>query len=362
MKVALIHDYLNQYGGAERVLETLMELFPDAPIYTLFHDPSRTLDRFSERVKKTSFLNKESVWRNHRLYIPLMPIAAQTMRLEDEYDLIVSSTSGFGKGFSYAPRAAHIAYCHTPLRYAWEHYQYFDHWSSITKFAASPMFAYLRWWDRRAGQKPNQLVANSHYIAEKISTYYHREAEVLYPPVDLKKFYYDRKVPKDGYFLAVGRLIHYKKFDLIINAFNKINLPLVIVGDGPELPYLKSIAKSAKIHFVPFISEDELRLLYNGAEAVLFPQVEDFGLVAAEALACGTPVIAFAGGGAKEIIQDGENGLLFHYQTPDGLSLAIKKFLLSSFDASTIKNSAKHLSKTHFKQRFTKLVKNLQIV
>jgi glycosyltransferase involved in cell wall biosynthesis len=195
------------------------------------------------------------------------------------------------------------------------------------------------------------LLANSQHIAEKVRQYYNRDAEVVYPPVDLKIFYRDKKLKKQGYFLAVGRLMHYKRFDLIIQAFNKLNLPLLIVGEGPELESLKQLARSSKIHFLPFTTEADLRNLYNGAEALIFPQVEDFGLVAAEAQACGTPVIAFSQGGAREIIRDGVTGIFFHHQTVDDLMLAVKKFLLSSFDENAIRDSAKRFSKARFKNK-----------
>lgn len=360
MKVALVHDYLNQYGGAERVLETLSEIFPEAPIYTLFYDKENTLGRFDGRIKGTSFLNREIVIKNHRSFIPVMPLAAAQINLGSEYDLVLSSSAGYANGIRYNGHTFHIAYCHTPLRYAWEHYRYFN-WGPFLKLVSAPAFWYLRMWDRLAGQKPKILLANSNYIADKLKRYYNRQAEVLYPPVDLKVFYPDPKIKKGGYFLAAGRMVHYKKFNLVIQAFNKLNLPLLVVGDGPELENLKKLAKSPKIHFLPFAGESELRALYNGAEAVIFPQVEDFGLVAAEAQACGTPVIAFAEGGAKEIVEDGKTGILFRHQSPDDLIFAVKKFLLLSFDENYIRESAKRFSKTKFKNRILNIIAKADI-
>lgn len=356
MRVALVHDYLNQYGGAERVLETLSEIFPEAPIYTLFYNKDKTFNKFEGKIGGTSFLNHDMVIKNHRLFIPLMPMAASRMNLGSDYDLILSSSAGYAKGIRHNGKSFHIAYCHTPLRYAWEYSRYFN-WSPFLKLLSAPAFWYLRTWDRLSGQKPKLLLANSNYIADKLKRYYNRQAEVLYPPVDLKVFYPDLKIKKGGYFLAVGRMIHYKRFDLVIQAFNKLNLPLLVVGDGPELENLKKMARSPKIHFLPFADESELRVLYNGAEALIFPQVEDFGLVAAEAQACGTPVIAYSEGGAKEIVEDGITGLFFHHQAVDELNLAIKKFLLSSFDRNLIRESAKRFSKAKFKNRILSIVK-----
>lgn len=361
MKVALVHDYLNQYGGGEKVLETFSEIFPEAPIYTLFYDKNKTFNRFEGKIGGTSFLNHNVVIKNHRLFIPLMPIAASQMNLGSDYDLILSSTAGYAKGVRHNGKSIHISYCHTPLRYAWEYENYFE-WNFFLKLIAAPVFWYLRSWDFLAGQKPKMLFANSNHIADKIKKYYRRDAEVLYPPVDLKVFYRDKTVKKQGYFLAVGRFMRYKRFDLIIRAFNKLNLPLFIVGEGPELENLKQLVKSPKIHFLPFASESELRHLYNGAEALIFPQVEDFGLVAAEAQACGTPVLAFSQGGAREIIQDGVTGIFFNHQNPEAIILAVKKFLLSSFDEKIIRESAKRFSKAKFKNRILKIASDAVFV
>ena len=357
MKVALAHDYLNQYGGAERGLEVFCEIFPEAPIYTLFYDEEKTLGKFRGREIKTSFLNKEIVIKNHHLFIPLMPFAAAQLNLGSEYDLVLSSSAGYGKGISYGSKTAHISYCHTPLRYAWEFDEYLD-WHPILKLATSSVAWYLRYWDYSAGQKPDALIANSRHIASKIQKYYNRQSEVLYPPVDLKTFYRDKKIQKAGYFLAAGRLLKYKRFDLVIDAFNKMKLPLLIVGGGPEVVNLRRMAKSSKINFLPFANDERLRVLYNGAGALIFPQEEDFGLVAAEAQACGTPVIAFSQGGAKEIAEEGKTGIFFHHQNAEDLIAAVKKFLLSKFDEDYIRNSAKRFSKEKFKNKILKIVSN----
>ena len=361
MRIALVHDYLNQYGGAERVLEAFSEIFPEAPIYTLFYDKEKTLGRFEDRIRGTSFLNRNAVIKNHRNFIPLMPIAAASLNLKNDYDVVLSSSAGYGKGVRMDPGTFHISYCHTPLRYAWEYKKYFD-WNPIVKMAAAPMFWYLRNWDKAAGQKPNLIIANSKHIAEKIKRYYGRNSEVLYPPVDLKLFYRDPKIEKEGYFLAVGRMMKYKRFDLIIQAFNKLNLPLLIVGDGPELENLKQLAKSARISFLPFAGEDQLRILYNGAEALIFPQVEDFGLVAAEAQTCGLPVIAFGEGGVREIVEDGVTGIFFYSQSVEDLIMAVKKFLLSSFNEEVIRKSAKRFSKASFKKKILNIVARANLV
>ena len=349
MRVALVHDYLNQYGGAERVLEVLAKMFPEAPIYTLLYDEAKTYGCFRGRVRTTSFLDHPFVSRRHRLFIPLLPWAASRLRVPDEYDLIISSTAGYAKGVSYG-NAKHVAYCHTPLRYAWEP----DYLTAklgtnpAVRAALAPLLWYLRRWDYRAGQKPNIVIANSRFIAEKIRRAYGREAEVVHPPVDTAVFYPDASVRRGDRYLAAGRMLHYKRFDLVIDAFNKLGLPLTIVGDGPERAALKRRASST-IEFLPFVPDTaELRRLYSSAKALIFPQVEDFGLVAAEALACGTPVIAYDAGGAKEIVADGRNGVLFPEQTAEALIAAVRRFETLPFDRNRVAASAQRFSKEKF--------------
>jgi len=371
MRVALVHDYLNQYGGAERVLEILMEIFPDAPIYTLLYDKDRTLGRFEGRVKKTSFLDFGPIRKKHRPFIPFMPLAAQTMAIDDGYDLIISDSAGFAKGVTLKANSLklkapfHISYCHTPLRYAWEEEYLTGIISNFQLSISKPILKYLRNWDYNAGQKPDILIANSNFIAQKIKKYYGRDTIVVYPPVDLNVFCPSStrcSLSSTSYFLAAGRLMHYKKFDLAVRVFAELGLPLKIVGGGPELEKLKEIRdelRADNIEFVSFVSDEELRSLYCGAKAFIFPQVEDFGLVAAEAIACGTPVIAYNAGGAKEIVFHGENGILFNEQTAESLKGAVIEFSKYSakggFDPQKIAASAKKFSK----DEFIKKIKNL---
>ncbi len=329
MRVALVHDYLNQYGGAERVLESLLGFFPDAHIYTLLYHPEKTSSRFRAKVHRTSLLDFPLARLNHRWFIPLMPSAVKTLRIRDEYDLIISDSAGYAKGVQHRNGAFHLSYCYTPLRYAWELDSYFP--NPIFKMIFRPAFEYLKRWDLRAAGNPDSILAVSGYIAEKISRHYGRSAAVVYPPVDYRRFCFDPALQPAtqaaSYYLAAGRLMHYKKFALLVEAFLELGLNLWIVGVGPEFPNLQRLAGGAKnIRFFRFVSDSDLHALYSGAKALLFPQVEDFGLVAAEAQACGTPVIAYAAGGALEIVDEGRTGIFFHEQTVASLTAAVRRF------------------------------------
>ncbi|MEK7574445.1 MAG: glycosyltransferase [Patescibacteria group bacterium] len=359
MRVAIVHDYLNQCGGAEKVLAVLAEIFPQAPIYTLFYDEKKTRGYFANRVKKTSFLDFKIVKNHHRFFIPLLPLASNSLKLDRSYDLVISSSAGYAKGFNFK-NAFHICYCHTPLRYAWEK-KYLEGLDLFRipslKTLAKPIRAALRHWDKKTSQRVNLFIANSSFTAQKIKNFYQRDSEIIYPPVDLKKFYPEPRKKTDGYFLTVGRLIHYKRFDLVIEAFNRLNLPLKIVGEGPELLKLKTLAKSSLIEFIPFVENlDGLRKIYSRARALIFPQIEDFGLVAAEAQACGLPVIGYNAGGLKEIVEEGKTGLLFNEQTPESLIKAIEVFNKTRFPQAKIIQNAKRFSQDNFKSKIQEII------
>ncbi len=351
MRVAILHDYLNQFGGAERVLQVLLEIFPDADLYTLVYDKEKTRGLFEGKVKGTSFLDWPLVRRYHRLFIPFMPLAAASFKQKGDYDLVVSSTAGYAKGFNIkAPY--HVSYCHSPLRYAWE----IDYMkdlpfapSGFKTAVAKPIAKLLKRWDRKASAKVNFFIANSAHIAEKVRSYYGREAAIVHPPIADDIFYPEPEGKRD-YYLMAGRLLYYKCFDLGILAFNQLKKPLKIVGRGPELAKLKKIARSPYIEFIEDADDAALRLMYSNAKALIFPQVEDFGLVAAEAQACGTPVIAFDQGGAREIVVHKKTGLLFPNQTPEDIIEAVQAFEGMNFDRRAIAKSALRFSKDNFKR------------
>ncbi len=383
MKIALVHDYLNQFGGGERVLLSLMKQFPDAPVYTLLYDKEKTHGLFEGRVQKTSFLDFPFARSHHRLFIPLMPAAARSISLGSEYDLIISDSHGFSKGISYdRTKTKHISYIHTPLRYAWETDSYFLT-SPLIRFFGAPIFAYLRQWDYRAAQQPDLLLANSSNIAAKIKRYYNRDSVILYPPVPpfLKEVSRARDggfrnpspaapvlpLEKGEYYLALGRLLEYKRFDLIVEAFNELKLPLKIVGAGRLSSSLRAQARQFKIEFLPFQPEEKLRELYSNAKAFIMANDEDFGLVMAEAQSCGTPVIAYGKGGALEIVQDchsrgggnPDTGILFPDQTVDSLVSAINRFEAMTFDRSIISKTAERFSEENFQKGIQQTIDRL---
>ncbi len=360
-RVALVHDYLNQYGGAERVLETIAEIFPDAPIYTLFYDKHLTKGYFANRDIRTSFLDNPFVQKNHRLFIPLMPLAAQSINLKDNYDIIISDSAGFGKGINYKS-GYHISYTHSPLRYAWEPDYYLGTlFSKGMILAGSPLISYVRRWDKAASRKPDFMFANSNHTAKKVKKFYGRDAEVLHPPLDTDKFFYDPPASGPGhYFLAFGRFIHYKRFDLVIEAFNKLNLPLIIVGTGPHADEIKKLIKSKNIKLInEHVSDASLRRIISGAKATIFPQVEDFGMVATESMACGTPVIAYREGGAKDMVDYGINGLFFREQSAESIARAVHAFNTMRFNPHTVSASVQKFSKENFQRRLLEIVHSL---
>lgn len=351
MKVALVHDYLNQYGGAERVLEEFCRIFPKAPIYTLFYDAKGTGFAFKNRRIKTSFLQKAPfVKSHHRSFLMLMPIAIEQFDFS-QYDLVLSDSSSYAKGVITPPGTAHICYCHTPIRYAWD-----DSHRYINEFGYSraaqkiiPFFMnYIRFWDEQAAARVDGFIANSSFVAKRIKKYYQRESEIIHPPIRTDLFYLSQKPEK--YFLMVGRLLTYKRFDLAIEAFNQLGWPLKIVGDGPARTRLEKMARG-NIEFVGLVSDSRLRDYYAHCRAFVFPQEEDFGIVPVEAMASGRPVIAYQGGGALEIVQPGITGVFFKKQTAECLIDALKQFKSDDFESKIIKKQAEKFSQERFREK-----------
>jgi glycosyltransferase involved in cell wall biosynthesis len=354
LKIAICHDYLNQLGGAERVLEVLLDLFPRADLYTLLYDKKAIDGKFKKRVTATSVLDIPVVRRSHRRFIPLMPIASSLIRPKKKYDIVISATAGYAKGFNVKGRR-HICYCYTPLRYAWEE-EYriqIPHISAVFRLFLNHGARLLRWWDIRASRRVDAFIAISDHIKRKIEKYYNRYAMVITPSVDDSVFYCE-SIPKEENYLMVGRLMHYKRFDMGIRLCSENRRKLKIVGRGPEASKLKKISDPTYISFLSFISDEKLRRIYNTSKGLIFPNIEDFGLVIAEAQMCGLPVIAYGKGGGAEIVEDGKTGVIFKKQTQDALEEALHRFETISFDKKYIANRAKRFSEKVFRDRMIK--------
>jgi len=356
MRVALVHDYLNQYGGAERVLEAFCEIWPQAPIFTLIYDKKRTGYVFENRRVKTSFLQKiPFVKKHHRPFLMLMPLGVESFDLS-KYDLVISDSASFAKGIITRPGTLHICYCHTPTRYAWDdshkYIREFGYPSLVEKII--PLFMnYLRLWDLSAAQRPDKFIANSNFVAGRIKKYYNADSEVIPPPVKSQLFSLSSEI--DNFFLVVARFLPYKRIDLAIKACNYLGLELKIVGEGPEFKKLRDEA-GPKTEFLGLVTDEKLRDLYSKCRALIFPQEEDFGISAVEAMASGRPVIAFRAGGALETIKEGETGIFFDQQSVDSLVGAIKRFNTEKFNSQIIREHALQFDKETFKHRIKNFV------
>jgi glycosyltransferase involved in cell wall biosynthesis len=357
MKIALVHDYLNQYGGAEKVLEAFCEIFPDAPVYTLIYDPELVDSMFPGKRIRASFLQKfPFIKKHHRFFSPLMPLATEKLDLS-AFDIVLSDSAAFSKGVITKPNTLHICYCHTPTRYAWDDSHRYIREFSIPKLARFlvPIFMnYLRLWDREAAYRVDKFISNSNFVSKRIKKYYKQDAVVIYPPINTK-FFTPTENPGKGYYLMVGRLLPYKRFDIAIEAFNRLELPLKIIGKGPEMAKLKKAANWS-IEFLGELTGDELKTHYQNCKALVFPQEEDFGIVALEAMACGRPVIAYRGGGALESVLEGKTGVFFDEQNTKSLIEAIKDFDVEKFDSKIIRNHALKFDKEVFKKKIREFV------
>lgn len=360
MKIALVHDYLVQYGGAERVLEAFTEVFPYAPIYTLIHDDEAMRGQFSEKRIYTSFLQKMPFSRkHHRFFPPLMPLAIEEFDFS-KYDIVLSDSSSYAKGIITRPETLHICYMHTPMRYAWDDCQKYTQdfgFPSLVKRLVPFFMSPIRLWDKASADRVDRYLANSQFVGKRIAKYYHKEATVIHPPVNVDQFYIAKPEDRKPYFLMVGRLIAYKRFDIAIEAFNALKLPLKIIGRGPEMDRLKKLA-GPTIEFLGRVSDEALPRYYAECRAFVFPQEEDFGIVAMEAMASGRPVIAYRGGDIVEHMKEGETGVFFNEQTTASIVGAVQGFDESRYDPVFIRNQALGFDKEQFKTKIRNYVED----
>lgn len=351
MRIALVHDYLVQYGGAERVLECFTELFPYAPIYTLVYSQELMHGVFEGKNIKTSFIQKFPFAKvRHRIFPQFMPMAIEQFDFSD-YDIVLSDSSSYAKGIITGPETLHICYMHTPMRYAWDDcHKYvsdFNFPRLIKKFIPFVM-NYIRIWDRVSADRVDRLIANSNFVAKRIKKYYKRDCIVIHPPVNVDDFYVSSK--REYYFLMVGRLLAYKRHDIAIEAFNKLGLPLKIIGRGPELKKLQKIA-GPTIEFLGRVPDEKIADYYAKCRAFIFPQEEDFGIVAIEAMASGRPIIAYRAGDIAENMDEDKVGIFFDSQTPEDIVAAVEKFKDEDYDPAYIREKSKKFDKVIFKAR-----------
>ena len=362
MRVAIVHDNLVQFGGAERVLLALMELFPHAPVYTLLYDPAvaptmkAANAAFDASRIRPSFLQNFPGARRHHHYLPLlMPLAAEQFDLRG-YDIVLSDTYSYAKGVITDAETLHISYCFTPTRYVWD-----DCHRYVRAFAERALFlrlaplglSYIRLWDYFASQRVDYYLTLSAFVAERIKKYYGKPAHVIAPPVDVDHF--SVREAHDDYYVVVSRLVPYKRVDLAIAACQKLGRRLKVVGTGPELPYLKKQA-GPLVEFLGFVPDHALPTLYGGARALIFPQEEDFGITCLEAAANGKPTIAYASGGALETVVEGETGIFFAEQTVSSLAAALVRFETMAFVPQRIRQHAEKFSHQRFLRELSDVV------
>ena len=353
MKTAVVHDWLMSQGGAERVLDEILELYP-SPVFTLFQNLENGLSgNIGKAEIKQSFIQKLPL-EHYRNYLPLYPFAIERFDLS-AYDLIISSSHSVAKGVKTHRNQLHICYCHTPMRYAWDlEEHYLESMGPLKALVARKVLNFLRKWDVSSIQRVDVFIANSHYVANRIKRVYGREATVIYPPVSTHLF--TPKEKKEDYYITVSRLVSYKKVDLLIHAFNKMpSKKLKIVGTGPELEKLRAKARD-NIEILGFQSSENIRDLLASAKGFVFAAEEDFGIAPLEAQASGTPVIAYGRGGALETVVQGVTGLFFADQTPFSLISAVLEFEKMTWNSSLIRKHAEKFGVGRFKKELKQFI------
>ncbi|MFH0984238.1 MAG: glycosyltransferase [Candidatus Omnitrophota bacterium] len=354
MKTALVHDWLIHMRGGEKVLDALAELYPDSTLYTLFFDRKKISPNLARLKIKASFLQYlPGIKSYYRWLLPILPWAIRSMKVEDA-DLVISSSHCVAKGIRVPEHAYHVCYCHTPMRYLWGFQDvYFDRYLAPVRFLMNAVFRLLKKWDLKTNERVDLFVANSAYIKERIKTVYQRNAVVVHPPLETGFFH--SVTPPENFFLAVSHFVPYKRLDLVIEAFNRLDRRLVVIGSGPLASQYQTLRKSEKISFSGSVSNEELRKAYSGAVALIFPTEEDFGIVPLEAQACGAPVIAFRKGGALETVQ---SGVFFDEQTPEAIREAVMRFEAQKIDREAVSRKVQGFGREHFLEHMKKIVES----
>ncbi|MBN2382076.1 glycosyltransferase [bacterium] len=356
MKVALIHDWLTGMRGGEKVLEVFCEIFPQAHLFTLLHNPGSVSEIIERMPIQTSFLQKMPLIQSrYRYYLPFYSWAVENLDVHD-YDLIISLSHCVAHGIIPNPSACHICYCFTPIRYAWDKYRdYFGHTRGLGGKLISVYLNRHRCWDVTASHRVDHFVAISKHVARRIHRYYRREADIIYPPVDCDRF--KKTAPPGDFFLIVSALAPYKRIDIAVETFNQLGLPLVIIGNGPLEKRLRKQARN-NISFLGWQPDEVLADHYARCKAFVFCGEEDFGITILEAHAAGKPVIAYRAGGALETVIEGETGQFFNLLQPDSLTQAIENFNVLDYNATKIRDRALIFDRAVFKKNIEAYVLN----
>lgn len=345
LKVAIVHDWLNQIGGAEGVLETLVHMFPGAPVYTSIYWRDGMPPAYRRWDIRTTWMDRlPGIYQNHQPYVLLYPWAFGGLQLNG-YDLVISNKSAFCLGIKTSPATRHLCYCLTPTRFVWEFDAYVDREQAggTAQRLVRPFLGRLQHWERTAADRVDDFVAISREIQTRIRRLYNRESEIIYPPVNTSRFVPDPEGECDDYFLIVSRLVPYKRIDLAVRAFTELGLPLWIGGQGRDRASLEAIA-GPNVRFLGRVPDSELGGLMARCRAFVFPGLEDFGITPVEAMAAGRPVIAYAGGGALDSVAEEKTGVFFHEQTPESLVEAVHRFERMDFDPTVIRRRAEGFS------------------
>lgn len=359
MKIALAHDDLIQYGGAERVVDVLHDIYPSAPLYTAVYARAQMPAHYRKWQVHTSFMQKlPGIAKHHQLYLPLYPIAIEGFDLS-RYDVVLSSSSRFAKGVITQADALHVCYCHTPMRFAWNYHSYMagERAASKARYVLPLVMNYVRLWDEASAGRVDAYIANSRVTARRIYKRYKRQSTVINPPINTGHYRPRLDGSVEDYFLIVSRLIPYKRIELAVEAFSKLGLPLKIVGKGRQEDELKARAGS-NIEFIGTVSDEQLKALYSGCRAFIFPGEEDFGISPLEAQASGRPVIAYGAGGALETVVPGITGEFFTEQNANALAEAVSSFNPRDYDPAAIRRHAEGFDTEVFKQKIADFVRN----
>lgn len=359
MKLAIVHDWLTNMGGAEQVIINFKEIYPEAPIYTTFYNPDNLDDKLKNIDVRTSFLQRKKMITNHKKYFPLMPLAFEIFNLKD-YDVILSSSTSCAKGVRKRKNALHICYINTPMRYAYEFkHEYTDGMNPIKKFLVNILLFFMRIWDKNNNKRIDYFISNSSEIKRRVKETYNRDSVVINPPVRCSLF--NISETDEDYYFVVSRLVPYKRYDLAVQACKELGKKLVIIGDGPERQKLEKLANNDKnIIFLGRQPDDVVKKYMSECKALLFPGLEDFGIVPVEAQACGRPVIAYGKGGVLDTVKDEKTGLLFREQTVESLKDAILKFENMKFDKQEIRKHALEFDEPVFQRKIKEFIDKMR--